>query len=100
MLWFELKSSRVRAGPLKSWVWTSPDGAGVSADMDDADAIDPDLIDLIIQLCTRIGMIMEDVSPLAIAATSDGLAARAEEVVRAIRTLAALAHAVEALLQR
>ncbi|HJP67696.1 MAG TPA: hypothetical protein VJ846_02250 [Sphingomicrobium sp.] len=68
--------------------------------MDDADAIHPDLIDLVVQLCTRIGMIMEDVSPLALHASRDDLKARVAEVVRAIRTLTPLADAVEVLLQR
>lgn len=44
--------------------------------MDDADAIDPNLIDLVAQLCTRIGMIMEDASPQAINASRVGLEAR------------------------
>lgn len=68
--------------------------------MDDIHAIDPDLIELVDQLCTRIGMIMEDVSPLAINASRDGLEIRVAEVVRAIRTMMPLADAVEVLLQR
>ena len=68
--------------------------------MDDAYAIDPDRIDWVVQLCTRIGMIMEDVCPLAIDASRTGLEARVAEVVRAIRTIAPLADAVEMLLQR
>ena len=99
MLWFESKSSRVRERA-KSWVWTSRASAGVTADMDETDAIDPDLIELIVQLCTRIGMIMEDVSPLAIDASRDGLEARVTEVVGAIRGMAKLADAVEVLLAR
>jgi hypothetical protein len=98
MLWFEPKSSRVRGS--KSWVWTWPESVGVNASMDDADAIDPDLIDLVVQLCTRIGMIMEDISPLALNASGDGLEAQVAEVAGAIRTLAALAHTSELLLQR
>jgi hypothetical protein len=41
--------------------------------MDDPDATDRDLVHLVVQLCTRIGMIMEDVSPLAIDASRNGL---------------------------
>ena len=68
--------------------------------MDDADAPDPDRMDLVVQLCTRIGMIMEDMSPLAIDASSDGLKGRAAEVVRATRTMAVLVDAVEVLLEQ
>jgi hypothetical protein len=68
--------------------------------MDDPDAIDPDLIDLVVQLCTRIGMIMEDVSPFAINASRDNLEGRVTEVVRAVRTMMPLAGAAEALLHR
>lgn len=68
--------------------------------MDDVDAIDSDLIDLAVQLCTRIGMIMEDVSPLAIDASRDGLAPRAARVVGAIRRMRPLADAVEVLLRK
>jgi hypothetical protein len=68
--------------------------------MDEADAIDPGLIDLVVQLSTRIGMIMEDVSPLALNASGDGLEARVAEVAGAILTLEALAHAAKRLLQR
>ena len=68
--------------------------------MDDAYAIDPDLIELVVQLFTRIGMIMEDVSPLAINASRDGLETRVAEVVSAIRTMSALARAADLLVQR
>ena len=78
----------------ESWVWTSPDGAGVSADMDDADAIDSDLIELVVQLCTRIGMIMEAASPPAINASRDGLEGRVAEILAAIHKTRPLANAV------
>lgn len=68
--------------------------------MDDADAPDPDRMDLVVQICTRVGMIMEDVSPLAIDPSSDGLKGRVAEVVRATRAMAALVDAVEALLEQ
>ena len=64
------------------------------------DTIDPELIDLIGQLCTRIGMMMEDVSPLALDTSRDGFEARLAEVVDAIETMATLASAVEVLLRR
>ena len=72
----------------------------VKAHMDDADAIDPELVDLVVQLCTRIGMIMEDVAPLAIDASRDGLEGRVAEVVRTIRPMTKLADVVEGLLQQ
>ena len=84
----------------KSWVWTSPDSKDVSAYMDDADAPDPDRMDLVVQLFTRIGMIMEDMSPLAIDASSDGLKGRVAKLVRATRTMAVLVEAAEALLEQ
>lgn len=68
--------------------------------MDDADAPDPDRMDLVVQLCTRIGTIMEDISPFAIDTSSDGLQGRVAEVVRATRTMAVLADAVEVLLEQ
>jgi hypothetical protein len=68
--------------------------------MDDADALDPDRMDLVVQLCTRIGMIMEDVSPLAIDASSNGLKGRIAEVAPATRSMAVLADAAEALLKQ
>lgn len=67
--------------------------------MEKADATDPDRTDLVVQLCTRIGMIMEDACPLALDASRDGLEARVAEVVCAIRTVASLVGAVEVLLR-
>lgn len=68
--------------------------------MDDADANDPDLSDLIVQLCTRIGMMMEDTSPLALNASRDGLEARVAEIVDAIRIMTPLADAAHMLLSQ
>jgi hypothetical protein len=63
--------------------------------IDNAGATDPDRIDLVVQLCTRIGMIMEDVNPLAIDASRDGLEGRVAEILAAIRKMTPLADAVE-----
>lgn len=82
----------------KSWVWTLPESAVVNACVDDTDAIDPELTELIVQLCTRIGMIMEDVTPLATNASRDGLEVRVAEIARAIRTMSAISTGAEALL--
>jgi hypothetical protein len=68
--------------------------------MDEVDAIDPELVDLIVQLCTRIGMIMEDVSPLVLDTSRDGLETRVVEVAGAIRIMTQLADAAEVLLQQ
>jgi hypothetical protein len=68
--------------------------------MDDKDAHDPDVIDLVIRLCTRVGMMMEDISPLALDASRDVLDARVAEVAKAARDIAMMAAAAEALLSR
>lgn len=57
----------------ESWVWTCPDCVGVNEYMDDAEEIDPNLIDRVVQLCSRIGMITEDVSALPIDASRERL---------------------------
>ncbi len=66
--------------------------------MDEADTIDPDVTDLIVQLCTRIGMIMEDVSPLALDASHEGPKERVAELVNATRAMTTVADAAAALL--
>lgn len=78
----------------KSCVWTSRYGQGVVSRMED------DTHDLIVQLCTRVGMIMEDasLSALTISATDrsampDALA-ELESVAVRISTLVAAAKAV------
>ena len=71
----------------------------VCVDMDDAPRPGPNLINSVVQLCTRIGMIMEDVGPLALVASSDGLEDRVDEIAGAIRTLVAIAHAAQVLLE-
>lgn len=67
--------------------------------MDEADTIDSDVKDLIVQLCTRIGMMMEDVSPLALDASHEGLKERVAELVNATGAMATVAHAAAALLK-
>ena len=66
--------------------------------MDETDPIDPDQIDPVVQLCTRIGKMMEDVSPLALDASREGLARRVSDVAGATRAMATIAAAAEALL--
>jgi len=62
------------------------------------DAIDPDQIELVVQPCTQIGMIMEDVSPLTLNVAREGLEDRILEIASQVRTLAALTEAVQRLI--
>jgi hypothetical protein len=68
--------------------------------MDDKDPHDSELIDLVIRLCTRMGMMMEDVSPLALDASNEGLDERVVKVAKAARVIATMADTAEALLSR
>lgn len=65
--------------------------------MHDPDALDPDLTELVIQLCTRVGMMMEDVSPVALDASRERLEQRVAIVVFATRNVATIAAAAESL---
>lgn len=60
---------------------------------------DPELHDLVITLLTRIGMIMEDVSPVALDARSGGVHARAHIVSEACTKIGALTAAVHSLIR-
>ena len=66
--------------------------------MDDNAPEKADVIDLVIQLCTRIGMMMEDVCPVALDASRDGLEERVSDIRGEIRAMATIADAAEALL--
>jgi hypothetical protein len=63
--------------------------------MDDKDPHDSELIDLVIRLCTRISMMMEDVSPMALDALNEGLEARVVKVAKAARVIATMADTAE-----
>ncbi len=74
----------------KSCVWTSVRGHGVVSRMNN------DTSDLVVQLCTRIGMIMEDVSSLALTVAGMDIRERKralteldQEIERAIVLIAA-----------
>ena len=54
--------------------------------------------ELVIQLCTRIGMMMEDLSPLALDVSPVGLEARGAQITQGISAMATLAHAAQALI--
>lgn len=68
--------------------------------MDDAEGHDSDVIDLVLQLCRRIGMMMEDANPLALDASREGLNERVADLASAARAIATVADAAEALLGR
>ena len=59
---------------------------------------DPDLIPLIIQLNTRIGMIMEDVIMAALDASPEGMVGRVEAIAVASERIAAIVRAAQALI--
>lgn len=99
MLWFDAKSSRACSAP-ESWGWTSSATRAVSATMDDVAALDPDVIELVVQLCTRMGMIMEDASVLALDASDEGLEQRVMGLATAAQTIAAVVGAAQRLLCR
>ena len=67
--------------------------------MDDADAHDSDVMDLVVQLCTRIGMMMEDVSPRALDASRESLKQRVADIVTATQAMVTIADAAQALLR-
>jgi hypothetical protein len=68
--------------------------------MDDVAALDPDVIELVVQLCTRMGMIMEDASVLALDASDEGLEQRVMGLATAAQTIAAVVGAAQRLLCR
>ena len=68
--------------------------------MDDEAVTDPEVINLVVQLRTRIGMIMEDVSPLALHASREGLETRVVEIASAGRAMATIADAAHELIGR
>jgi hypothetical protein len=99
MLWFDAKSSRV-CRTRESWGWPSSATGAVSVPMDDVTALDPDVIELVVQLCTRMRMIMENVSVLAVDASHEGLEQRVVELATTAQTMAAVADAAQRLLCR
>ena len=73
---------------------------GRQCDMDDTTQPHTDVIELVLQLCTRIGMMMEDAHPLALDASSEGLERRVSQIARSARTIAKIADAAEALMDQ
>lgn len=72
----------------KSWLWTV--GGGSS----DCDGMNDETLNLIHQLCTRAGMIMEDASVDALIGPEASSRAVSEKMMR----LGAAAHAISALI--
>ena len=67
--------------------------------MDDADPHDSNVIDIVVQLCAWIGMMMKDVSPRALDASREGLEQRVADIARVARAMATIADAAQALLR-
>lgn len=61
--------------------------------------LDADTIDLINQLCTRVGMLMEDSAPLALHRSQSGpeLKSRLSQLEASVTSVASLIAAVRAL---
>ena len=62
--------------------------------------MDPDDLELIARLCTKVGMVMEDASGIAITTTgrqSDHIRATLAELTTAANTIAALVRAAAAI---
>lgn len=66
--------------------------------MKETDA-DPELYDLVIILLTRIGMIMEDVSPVALDATPGEVGGRVLILANASKQISALITAIQFLIR-
>ena len=60
---------------------------------------DPERSELVLRLCTRLGMSMEDIIPVALDASRDGLEARVGEIARCVHAMGALADAAKALIE-
>jgi hypothetical protein len=65
--------------------------------MDEADPDNTDVIDLVIQLCTRIGMMIEDVCPLALDASREALEEWVADLQGALRVMATITDAADAV---
>lgn len=96
MLWFKVKSSHDPNGP-KLGVDLAHDFARHEA-MEEKLADDFEQNELVVQLCTRLGMMMEDLSPFALDASPEGQRARVIEIALRIQTMAAIANAAKALI--
>ena len=78
--------------------WTSHATPSVRGALDDLEAQDTNVADLVTQLCTRIGMMMEDASPPALNASLERLEQRVADLAGAVKAIVAVADAAKALL--
>ena len=67
------------------------------AAMDNQNDADTDRHELVVQLCTRIGMMMEDLIPIALDVSLGGLKGRVRDLALGVETMTALASAAQAL---
>ena len=67
---------------------------GAMGDKIDADG---DRHELVVQLCTRIGMMMEDLIPIALDVSRARIAGRVSDVAKDIRAMGELANAAQPL---
>ena len=68
--------------------------------MNDPDPHNSDVIDLVVKVCARIGMMMEDVRPRALDASREGLEQRVADIVRVTQAMPTIADAAQALLRQ
>lgn len=59
-----------------SWVWTSTPVEVPCLRVNNKSKLDRHLLELVVRLCTRFGMIMEGVSVVALTSTADGMPLR------------------------
>ena len=83
----------------ESWDWTSSAGEASYRRVDEKLEIDTDLLELVTLLRTRIGMIMEDTSPVALSTSAEGMQLRLQQIAAASLTVNALVGAAQALLR-
>lgn len=97
MLERRLKSNGM-SDPTASWIWTVAAAHRSVRPDDGGEPLDDDTIELIHQLCARIGMMMEDASVGALVSRSDDdLTSKIVSLRLAIEQASALVAAAQAL---
>ena len=66
--------------------------------MDDRTDAGSDRHELIVQLCTRIGMMREDLIPIALDISGGGLKGRVRDLAGGVEAMTALVNAAQALM--
>ena len=90
------RRSRMECAAHKSCVWTSPRGESV------VPAMDADTADLVDQICTRIGMMMEEASVIALTTrrlSNEQRVAAVAQLRTTTRIISALAEAAKMLIE-